>query len=303
MTHPSRGEETGAMTKHTLARALGAFRRHGMTDWGAAMTYFLVMSLFPGLLVGVSLLGVFGEATIISDATKYLRDVGAPAEVVDAVESSLEALITSSSGKAGVALVFGVLIGLNGASGAFGAAGRALNVVYGSDEDRGFVRRKLSDVGWTAVVILLGIVGLVSVLLGGQVAKDLLGAFGIGDTAATVWTYVRWPVAMLAMMLAFAIVYAFAPDLAHRRFRWISPGSAFAVVVWLAASGLFFLYVSNFGSYGATYGAFAGAVILLLWLYLTSLAFLLGGELNGEIERRQIAGRGGPPFPTVPPGA
>ena len=289
--------------KDTLVRAVGAFRRHGMTDWGASMTYFLVMSLFPGLLVAVSLLGVFGDASIITDATRYLRDAGAPSEVVGAVEKSLEGLITASQGKAGIALVFGVLIGLNGASGAFGAAGRALNVAFGEEEHRGFVRRKLTDLGWTAVVIVLGIVGLISVLLGGDLAKDLLGRFGIGDSAATAWTYARWPLAMLAMMLAFAIVYAFAPDLEHRRFRWITPGSAFAVLIWLVASALFFLYVSNFGSYGATYGAFAGAVVLLLWLYITSLAFLLGGELNGEIERREAAGRGGPPFPTVPPGA
>ena len=288
-------------TKDTLARAFGAFRDHGMTDWGASMTYFLVMSLFPGLLVGVSLLGVFGDPSIITDTTKYLRDVGAPGEVVEVAEESLEGLITTSDGTTGVALVFGVLIGLNGASGAFGAAGRALNVVHGADEDRGFVRRKLTDIGWTAVVIALGLVALVSVLLGGDVAKDVLGSFGIGDTAATLWTYARWPVAMLAMMLAFAIVYAFAPDLEHRRFRWISPGSVCAVVIWLLASGLFFLYVSNVGSYGATYGAFAGAVLLLLWLYITSLAFLLGGEVDGELERRAVAGRGGPPPPTEPP--
>ena len=289
------------MIKGTLVRAFGAFRRHGMTDWGASMTYFLVMSLFPGLLVGVSLLGVLGDPGLITDATEYLRDVGAPREVVDAVEASLEGLIVSAGGKAGIGLVLGVLIGLNGASGAFGAAGRALNVVYGSDEDRGFVRRKLSDIAWTAVVIALGVVALVSVLLGGQVAKDLLGSLGIGETAATVWLYARWPVAMLAMLLAFGIVYAFAPDLEHRRFRWISPGSVLAVTIWLLASALFFLYVSNFGTYGATYGAFAGAIILLLWLYITSLAFLMGGELDGELDRRDVAGRGGPPFPTVPP--
>jgi membrane protein len=103
------------------------------------------------------------------------------------------------------------------------------------------------------------------------------------------------------MMLIFAIIYAFAPDLEHRRFQWISPGAVLGVVIWIAASALFFVYVANFGNYGATYGAFAGAVLLLLWLYITSLAFLLGGEVNGEIERAQIAGRGGPPPPTPPP--
>jgi membrane protein len=274
-----------------------------MTDWGAAMTYYLVMSLFPALLVAVSLLGVFGEASLISDATRYVRDAGAPPEVVEAVEKSLENLIETSGSKASVALVFGLILGLYGASGAFGAAGRALNVTYAVDEDRGFVRRKLVDLGFTALVIVLGLIALVCVVLGGEVARDLLGKIGLGDTAASVWLYARWPVAVLAMMLVFAIIYAFAPDLEHRRFQWISPGSVLGVAIWLGASALFFLYVGNFGNYGATYGAFAGAVILLLWLYLTSLAFLLGGELNGEIERAQLAGRGGPPPPTPPPTA
>jgi membrane protein len=153
------------------------------------------------------------------------------------------------------------------------------------------------------VVIVLGLVALVSVLLGGDVAKDLFGTIGLGTTAGAVWTYARWGVALVAMIVVFAVIYAFAPDLTHRRFRWISPGSVLAVAIWLLASGLFFFYVSNFGNYGATYGAFAGAVILLLWLYITSIAFLLGGELNGTIERTQLAGRGGPPPPSPPPSA
>jgi membrane protein len=287
----------------SFKRALKMFQAHGMTDWGASMTYYLVMSLFPGLLVGISLLGLFGQQSLVTDAVTYLRDAGAPAEAVDAVEKSLSGLVESSSGKLGVGLIIGVLLGLNGASGAFGAAGRALNKVYGAEEDRGFVRKKAQDIGWTAVVILLGIIALVSVFLGGEVAKDLFGTIGLGDTAASVWIYARWLVALSAMMLLFAVIYAFAPDLEHRRFTWISPGSVFGVVIWLLASGLFFLYVANFGNYGATYGAFAGAIVLLLWLYITSLAFLLGGELNGEIERAQLAGRGGPPPPSPPPSA
>jgi membrane protein len=285
----------------SLKRAFAMFREHGMTDWAASMTYYLVMSLFPGLLVAVSLLGLLGQQSLVTDAVGYLRDAGAPSETVDAVERSLQGLIDSSNAKAGIGLVVGLALGLNGASGAFGAAGRAMNKVYGVEEERGFVRRKLTDVGWTLVVILLGGVALVSVLLGGQVAKDLFGTIGLGDTAGTVWVYARWLVAIAAMMVLFAVVYAFAPDLEHRRFRWISPGAVLGVVIWLAASGAFFFYVSNFGNYGATYGAFAGVIVLLLWLYITSLAFLLGGELNGEIERAQLAGRGGPPPPSPPP--
>jgi membrane protein len=286
-----------------IKRAFAMFQAHGMTDWGAAMTYYMIMSLFPALLVCISLLGLFGQQSLVTDSVQYLRDANAPPEAVNAVQTALSDLVKSSSGKLGFGLIFGILLGLNGASGAFGAAGRALNKVYGVDEDRGFVRRKAADIGWTAVVITLGIVALVSVFLGGGIAKDLFGTIGLGDTAAAIWTYARWLVALGAMMLLFAVVYAFAPDLEHRRFQWISPGAVLGVVIWLVASGLFFFYVSNFGNYGATYGTFAGAIVLLLWLYITSLAFLLGGELNGEIERAQLAGRGGPPPLSPPPTA
>jgi membrane protein len=285
----------------SLKRAAKMFQAHGMTDWGASMTYYLVMSLFPGLLVAVSLLGLFGQQSLVTDSVDYLSDAGAPAAVIDAVRSSLQSLIESSGAKAGLGLVVGVLLGINGASGAFGAAGRAMNRIYGLDEDRGFVRKKAQDLFWTAVVIVLAIVALACVFLGGSVAEDVLGTIGLGSTGAAIWLYARWIVALLAMMLVFGVIYAYAPDAEHRRFQWISPGAALGVVIWIVASGLFFFYVSNFGNYGATYGTFAGAIVLLLWLYVTSLAFLLGGELNGEIERAQLAGRGGPPPPSPPP--
>jgi membrane protein len=287
----------------SLKQSFAMFRRHQMTDWAAAMTYYLVMALFPGLLVGVSVLGLVADPALVTDATRYLSDAGAPSAVVDAVRASLETLVKTSGAKAGFALVIGLVIGLNGASGAFAAAGRALNVVYAVDEDRSFVRRKLVDIGWTLVVIALGLVALVSVLLGGDVAKDLFGTIGLGSTAGAVWTYARWGVAIVAMMLVFAVIYGFAPDLSQRRFQWISPGAVLGVLIWLVGSAALFFYVSNFSNYGATYGAFAGAVILLLWLYVTSNAFLLGGELNGTIERAQMAGRAGPPPPSPPPSA
>jgi membrane protein len=118
-----------------------------------------------------------------------------------------------------------------------------------------------------------------------------------------VWTYARWVAALAAAILIYAIVYAFAPDISPRRFRWISPGAVLGVVLWLLASGAFFFYVSNFSSYGATYGAFASAVVLLLWLYITNLCLLLGGELNAEFERSERAARGAPPPPSPPPTA
>ena len=288
---PLTTDETGAGEKPSLLPALKLafknFREHNMTDRGGGLTYFLVMSLFPALLVGVSLLGLFGQQTIVTDATKYLQDAGAPDDVLNIVNSSLDSIVSSSNSKALFPLVIGLLLGLNAASGAYGAAGRALNVAFGEPEQRGFVKKKGTQVLFTLVVILLGLVTLVCVLVGGSVAVDLFGAIGLGEAVGEVWRYGRWAVALLSTMLIFGIVYAFAPDLPKEKFRFITPGAVLAVVLWILASVAFFFYVSNFSNYNATYGAFAGPVILLLWLYVTSLVFLLGGELNAVYERAE----------------
>ena len=147
---------------------------------------------------------------------------------------------------------------------------------------------------------MLAIVALVCVFVGGGLAVDIFGAIGLGDTVGEVWRYARWLVALLVVMLIFGIIYAFSPDLTDEKFRWISPGAVFAVILWLIASVAFFFYVSNFSNYNATYGAFAGAVIFLLWLYVTSLVFLLGGELNAVYERME---KGKPKTTTVEAGA
>ncbi len=213
----------GASPLSVAKRAFTSFRAHDMTDHGAALTYYLVMSLFPALLVGISLFGLVASPATVVDATRYLRAAGAPDSAVTAVHDALADLVRSSGGKAGIALVLGTALGLNSASGAFGAAGRALNVSFGVDEDRGFVRRKAVDVGCTLVIIALSVVAMAGVLLGGEVAHDLLGRIGLGGTAAAVFSVARWPVAVVAMMVAFALVYGLAPDRRRRPFRWISP--------------------------------------------------------------------------------
>ena len=284
-------------------RAVGAYRTHQMIDHAAALTYFTMLSLFPGLLIGVSLLGLLGEASLATDAANYVADNGADEATATVIKNSLAKLFASSGSGAGVALGVSLLLALNGSSGAFGAAGRALNVVHAVEEDRSFVRRKLSDIAATLVVILLFAVVLVALFLGGGIADDLFGTVGLGSTAAAVWSIARWPVALLAALVGFAIVYAFAPDVRPRRLRWISPGATVAVAIWIVASIAFALYVKGFSSYGAAYGAFGAAIILLLWLFITANAFLFGAELNATIEREDTAGRGGPPMVTPPPSA
>jgi membrane protein len=283
----------------TVKRAFDKFRADNMTDHAAALTYYAMMSLFPALLVGVSVLGVLGDQSLVTKAVDYARNHGAPAEVVNALKASLSALVQRSGGAVSVTLVIGIAVALYGASGAFGAAGRALNSVRGVEDGRGFVRHKLSDLAWTIVVIVLALVALFSVFLGGGLASDLFGTIGLGETAAGIWRVARWFVAIAAVLGVYAIVYAFAPNVDPRRVRIVTPGATVGVLVWIVASIGFFFYVSNFGTYGATYGAFAGAVILLLWLYLTNLALLFGAELNAVVDGQHAPAR---PEPRTGPG-
>ncbi len=269
----------------TVRRAAEKFLADDMPDHAAALTYYAMMSLFPGLLVTVSVLGLVGDQSLVSDAVDYARDNGAPAEVVDALRSSLEGVVGAAGGAVSLTLVLGLAIALYSSAGAFGGAGRALNKVHGVKETRPLVAHKLSDLGWTLVVIVLAIVALFSVFLGGDVAGDLFGTIGLGDTAAAIWRFARWFVAIAAVLGIYSIAYAFAPNAGARRIRIVSPGGLVGVLVWILASMGFFFYVANFGRYGATYGAFAGAVILLLWLYISNIAFLFGAELNAALDR------------------
>jgi membrane protein len=275
-----------------------------MGDRAAGVTYYSLMSLFPALLFAVAVLGFFGQQGLITDAANYLRDAGAPSDVVDAVTGALKSA-QNKRGAAVGALVLGLATSLYGASGAFGAMGRALNVIWRVQEGRGFVRKKAADIGATLLVLVLMLVTLVLVFLGGSLANDVFGAIGLGDTAADIWRVVRWPLALCSMMVLYAVIYYAAPNVEVRDFKLITPGAVFGVVTWIVASIGFFLYVSNFSSYGATYGAFAGAVILLVWLWLSSFVMLLGAELNAVIDlRRQpefTAAYDGPPLPAKVP--
>jgi membrane protein len=257
-----------------------------MSQRAAALTYYALMSLFPALLIGVAVLGYFGQAALVSDAADYLKDAGAPPETVDAVTSALESA-QRQRGTALGAIIIGLATALWGASAAFGSVGAALNQVWRVEEGRGFVKHKLHNLGWTVLLIALALVTLVLLFLGGGVAADVLGLVGLGDSAVEVWSVLRWPGAVLVAMLVYAVVYYAAPNVEIRRWQYITPGAVFGVLTWIVASAGFFFYVSKFASYSATYGAFAAVVILLIWLYLTSAILLLGAELNAVVDLRR----------------
>ena len=285
MAAPASTAVAGRAQSNVLVRAAKRFMADQMTDHAAALTYYAMMSLFPGLLVIVTLLGLVGQQGLVTDATNYLLKHGVDKGTVDQIAKALQNMINASSGALSITLVISLLLALNGAAGAFGAAGRALNVVYRVEENRGLVRRKLNDLLVALAVIVLLLVVLIAVFLGGQIAHDLFGKIGLGDTASKIWSYARWPVAFLAASVAYALVYGLAPDREPRRIRWISPGALLAIVLWLLLSGAFSFYVRNFSNYGAVYGTFASAIVLLLWLYLSANAFLYGAELNAELAK------------------
>ena len=280
-------------------RALWAFYDDQMTHHAAALTYYALMSLFPTALVGLSLLGLLGQYPDTYVAiTDYLEEV-VPPSVIDPVDRSLRAALDSKE-TALTALVVSIPLALYGTTGALEAARRALNVAFELNGDgRSFLRRKTIDVGSTLVLMTLVLLSLVMVFVGGAFAEDLFGFAGLGPSATRVWSVARWPGALVVAMLAFAFVYYVTPDVRHRAFHWLTPGAAVAVLLWLAATLLFSAYVSSVVDVGAAYGAFGGAILLVVWLWLTNVALLFGAELNAEIEREKELAEGVPSGETL----
>lgn len=283
-------------------RALRRFDSDQMTHHAAAMTYYVMLSLFPALILGVALLGTFGRQGTVEEVVSYLRDNGAPASILEPVDAVLRNAVRSSGQAISVALVLSLALAVYGASGAFAASRRALNVAFGVQETRTFVRRKLGDFAATLLLVFFAVLAIVLVFLGGSLADDLFATLGLGDTAAAVWQVARWPAAFLVVLVAFAFVYENAPDVTPRRFRPFTPGGIIAVALWIAASVGFFVYVGKLGSL-AVFGPFTAAIVLLLWIWLTNVALLLGAEINFARGESRSAGRGGPPAITPPPGA
>ena len=280
---------TGAVIKRTLV----SFYDDQMTHHAAALTYYALMSLFPTVLLGLSLLGLLGQYPETYDAImEYAREV-APNSVVTPLDSSLEQAL-QNKGTATTALAISVVVALYGTTGVLEAARRALNVVFEIESGRSFLRRKLVDVASTVVLVALALVTGILVFVGGGFAGDLLGFIGLGPTAADVWNIARWPAALLVTMLVFSFIYFITPDVQQRSWRWMTPGAVVGVLLWLLASWGFSTYISSVDAVGAIYGAFAGAIVLVAWIWLTNVALLFGAELNAEIERRKELQEGVP---------
>jgi membrane protein len=269
-----------------LKRTVEEFREDDLTDWAATLTYYTVLALFPALIVLASILGLLGENPQTTDALlKIVKDLG-PSSAVDTFRGPIQSLIANKRG-AGVLLLVGLATALWSASNYVGAFMRASNAIYEIEEGRPFWKLRPTQLAITLVMILLLAVVGIAVVVTGPLASAIAGPIGLGDVAVTVWNIAKWPILLGVMMLMLAILYYWTPNVRQPKFRWITPGSVLAVIIWIVSSAAFAVYVANFGSYDKVYGSLGGVVIGLIWLWISNIAVLLGQELNAELERER----------------
>jgi membrane protein len=267
----------------TLKRTLTEFKEDKLNHWAAALTYYAVLSLFPALIVLVSLAGIVASPqTVTTFLTDTIAAIG-PDSAVETFKGPIES-VTSSSGTAGIMAIVGVVSALWSASGYVGAFTEASNTIYEVEEGRPVWKKKPLQLLITFVCIMLVAVTALALVLTGPLAKAVGDAIGLGDTAVTLWQYGKWPVLLGLVVLILHILYFASPN-AKVGVKWVSGGTIITLVIWLVASALFALYVSMFGSYNKTYGSLAGVVVFLLWLWITNMAVLFGVEFNAETER------------------
>jgi membrane protein len=274
-----------------LKRTPKEFKDDNLTDWAAALTYYGVLAIFPALLALVSILGLLGTGTI----RPLIDNLGslAPGSVRNIINSSLKQL-EGSQGRAGIGLVVGIAIALWSASGYIAAFMRASNAVYDIGEGRPVWKTLPIRLAITLVVVVLLAAIAVGVVFTGTLARRTGTVLGLGDTAVMVWNFAKWPVMVILFMLIIALLYWASPNV-KRPFRWVSPGSIIAVIIWIIASAAFAVYVAYFSSYNKTYGSLAAVIIFLVWLWISNIAILLGLEFNAELERSRAIDSGHPP--------
>jgi membrane protein len=283
-----------------LRRTIREFRADNVTDWAAALTYYGVLAIFPAIIALVSILGLVGHSA--TQALISNLDTLAPGAARQIFTGAIRGL-QHSRGAAGLLFIVGIAGAVWSASGYIAAFMRASNAIYDIEEGRPIWMTLPIRLLVTVALLLLLSVSAVAVVVTGGLATQVGKLLGIGGSAVTIWDIAKWPVLLLLVSFMFSILYWASPNVKHPGFRWLSPGGVFAVAVWVIASGAFALYVANFSSYNKTYGALAGVIIFLVWLWISNIAVLLGAEWNAEIERARVieSGRDAEPEPFVEP--
>ena len=269
-------------------RTVKAAKSHRITLTGAALAFYWFLAVFPLIIAAVGIL-MLAHA---SNAVTHSIAKGVHQALPSGAAGVLTDAISHAGGKTSgglVAAIIGIGLALWSASSGMASTEEALDIAYDVPESRKFVKKRVVALGLVVVTLVLGGIATALLVFGQPLGTAIDKVVPFGGTAfAVAWTVVRWALAVLALLTLFAVFYYLGPNRRPPGWTWISPGGVVAMVIWLAASVGFSFYVSSFGgSYGKTYGSLAGVVVLMLWLFLSALALLLGAELNGELEREK----------------
>ncbi|MGQ4537008.1 YihY/virulence factor BrkB family protein [Dermabacteraceae bacterium P7074] len=276
--------------KYIMRRSLHEFTRNDCMDLAAGLTYYAVLSLVPGLLAVVSVLGLVGQAADSQEAMLGVVQQFVPGEAGKTATQIISGL--SATGGSGITLIIGIVTALWSASGYVGAFGRAGNRLYGVREGRPFYVLKPVLLIVTFFLVLCVVLIIFMAALSGSIAQTVGSFIGLGPEAAQIWDLAKLPAVILLAILMVGLLYHFTPNIKHARFRLLSPGAAFAFLAMVLASVGFGFYVAYFSKYPNTYGALAGVIVMLLWIWIINNTLLLGLALDAEVTRGRQLERG-----------
>lgn len=265
--------------REVLGRVKEEVGRDNVSIVAAGVAFYMMLSLFPALVAAVAIYGIVADPAQVQSVIGRLEGV-LPASALDLVESQLRGIVQSAPTTLGWGAALSILVALWSAAKGAKSLIAGVNLVYDEEEHRGFLRLQGLALLFTVGMVLVGLVAVALITVVPNLA-DMLGA--AGAVAAMV---AQWVLLLVLILAGLAVTYRFAPDRDDPRWRWVTPGSVTAALLWLVASALFSWYAANFGSFNETYGALAGVVVLLLWLQITFFLILLGGELNSELEQQ-----------------
>jgi membrane protein len=249
----------------------------------AGVAFYSFLSLFPAMIAAVTVYGLLSDPATVARQAEQLSNA-LPEDAASLITDQLNAIASSPQQSLGLGLIIALALALWSASGGVGNLMTAVNLAYDEEETRGFVKRKALSLMFTLGAILFVVVAVILI----AVTPVLLDALVPEGAIRILLNAARWVGVVVAVSIALAVVYRFAPDRDNPRFSWVSVGAVVATVIWVIASVGFSLYVDNFGSYGKTYGALAGVAILMLWLWITAFIVLLGAEINAEAEQQTV---------------
>jgi len=273
-----------------LERTIAEAREDDLTDWAAALTYYGVLALFPAFIALVALLGLVGQHPETTNALLDIVEQVGSEQAAEAFRGPIEGVIQAKGG-AGALLGVGLFGALWSASGYVSAFGRAGNRIWEVREGRPFWKLRPLQILVTLVVVILVAAAALLLVVSGPVLEAVGDAIGLGEAGLWAWRIVKWPVLLVIALGVVTLLYYTTPNVRPPKLRWITPGSAFAVLVWIVASAGFAVYVTFSGSYNATYGSLGGVIVLLVWMWISNLALLVGAQFDAELEReRELAG-------------